>query len=52
MAQPIAVGLVRKADGTPRIDGDPTKLPPELIAMLTDEDKVHLGLASPKPKGD
>ena len=38
-----AVGLVRKADGTPRID-DPDNMPPEMKALLTKADLQKLSL--------
>lgn len=36
-------GLVRKADGTPRID-DPSKLHPSQIRALTDAEREEFGL--------
>ncbi len=36
-----AFGIVRKADGTPRID-DPENMPPEMKAMLTKADLEKL----------
>ena len=31
-------GLVRNANGRPRIDGDPRELPPEIVAMMAAEE--------------
>ena len=36
-----AVGIVRKADGTPRID-DPDNMPPQMKALLTKADLQKL----------
>jgi hypothetical protein len=43
--QYAAFGLVRKADGTPRID-DPENMPAEMKAMLTDGDLAKLPRAT------
>ena len=38
-----AFGLVRDKDGRPKVD-DPSSLPPEVVAMLSKEDKEWLSL--------
>ena len=50
MTQPIAYGLVRDKAGNPKID-DPSTLPPEIISMLTKDEKISFGLATPKSTG-
>lgn len=37
-------GLVRDKHGRPKIDGDPTQLPQELIALLTPAERAELGV--------
>lgn len=37
-------GLVRKADGTPRIDGDPAKLHPAILNEMTPQERRDLGV--------
>lgn len=36
-------GIVRDAQGRPKVD-DPSKLTPEILAAMTDEDLEYLGL--------
>lgn len=43
-AIPKIYGLVRDKDGNPKIDGDPRDLHPEIQALLTEEEKIKLGL--------
>lgn len=45
MASYKGVGLVRKADGTPRIDGDPNDLHPVIQQkLMTAEERENLGM--------
>jgi hypothetical protein len=37
-------GVVRDKDGNPRVDGDPQKLDPGVIAMLSSAEREALGL--------
>lgn len=37
-------GLVRKKDGTPRIEGDPKKLHPAIQMQMTKKERKDLGL--------
>ena len=39
-------GLVRDADGHPNID-DPSTLPPEVIALMTTEERAEFGVTLP-----
>tara|TARA_R110000851_G_scaffold174949_1_gene321153 strand:+ start:5608 stop:5757 length:150 start_codon:yes stop_codon:yes gene_type:complete len=41
-AKLAAYGLVRRADGTPRIDGEPNRLPLSIKLMLTDVERKDL----------
>jgi hypothetical protein len=48
----LAYGLVRDKNGRPKID-DPSTMPVEIIAMLTDAEKQEFGLEQHiKPKGE
>ena len=38
-------GLVRDANGLPKIDGDPNELHPAIKAMLTPEEREELGVS-------
>lgn len=39
----VMFGLVRDADGNPKID-DPENLPPQIAEMLTPEERVRYGV--------
>lgn len=39
-----AFGLVRDANGKPKIDGDPRDLPDQIKAMLTPQERQELGV--------
>lgn len=41
-------GLVRDENGKPKFDGDPKNAHPEILKLLTDEERAELGLT----KGD
>ena len=38
----VLYGLVRDKDGQPKVDGNPNDLPPQIKAMLTQEDRDYL----------
>jgi hypothetical protein len=40
----VLFGLVRDKDGRPKVDGNPDHLPPQIKAMLTQEDRDYLGM--------
>lgn len=41
---PKMYGVVRDKNGKPRIDGDPSKLEPGIVSMLTSAERGELGL--------
>jgi hypothetical protein len=40
----VLFGLVRDKNGRSKVDGNPDHLPPQIKAMLTQEDRDYLGM--------